>query len=75
MKRRLQFALLLFSCLGDFSALAAPFTADHLVRLGRVGAPGLSPDGHQVVFAERTTDMGANKGRYESRLMAARPHK
>ena len=65
MKRRLQFAILLFSCLGGFSTLAAPFTADHLVQLDRVGAPGLSPDGDQVVFAKRSTDMDADKGRYD----------
>jgi dipeptidyl aminopeptidase/acylaminoacyl peptidase len=47
------------------TALAEPFTADHLVRLDRVGAPVLSPDGQKVVYSLRTTDMEANKGRYD----------
>ena len=47
------------------SAMAEPFTAEHLVRLDRVGAPALSPDGSQVVYALRKTDMEANKGRYD----------
>ena len=46
-------------------ALAEPFTADHLVRLDRVGAPGLSPDGRKVVYTVRQTDIEANKGRYD----------
>lgn len=44
---------------------AEPFSADHLVRLDRVGAPSLSPDASRVVYAVRTTDMEANKGRYD----------
>jgi len=44
---------------------AAPFTAEHLVRLDRVGAPVLSPDGSQVVYTLRTTDMEADKGRHD----------
>jgi dipeptidyl aminopeptidase/acylaminoacyl peptidase len=47
------------------SAMAEPFTAEHLVRLDRVGAPAFSPDGSQVVYALRKTDMEANKGRYD----------
>lgn len=51
-------------------ALAEPFTAEHLVRLDRVGAPSLSPDGELVVYAVRKTDMAANKGRYDLWLSA-----
>jgi dipeptidyl aminopeptidase/acylaminoacyl peptidase len=47
------------------AAFAEPFTAEHLVRLDRVGAPALSPDGRQVVYAVRETDMDANRGRYD----------
>ncbi|MEE4217074.1 MAG: S9 family peptidase [Xanthomonadales bacterium] len=46
-------------------ALAELFTAEHLVKLDRVGAPALSPDGEQVVYAVRKTDMEAGKGRYD----------
>jgi dipeptidyl aminopeptidase/acylaminoacyl peptidase len=41
----------------------APFTADDLVRLERITDPQLSPDGRQLAFVQRHTDMGANKGR------------
>jgi dipeptidyl aminopeptidase/acylaminoacyl peptidase len=46
-------------------ALAEPFTAELMVRLDRVGAPALSPDGNLVVYPVRKTDMAANKGRYD----------
>jgi dipeptidyl aminopeptidase/acylaminoacyl peptidase len=46
------------------AALAAtPFTADDLVRLKRVSDPQASPDGKQVVYVQRETDMEADKGR------------
>ena len=47
------------------AALAEPFTAEHLVRIDRVGAPAVSPDGDLVVYAVRHTDMEADKGRYD----------
>ncbi len=62
-----RFALLTFLA-GLFvttTALAGPFTAETLVRLDRVGAPVLSPDGSKVVYTLRTTDMAANKGVYD----------
>ena len=53
MIKRIGFSLLLIGCLAGGSALAEPFTADQLVRLDRVGTPGLSPDGARVVYAVR----------------------
>ena len=47
------------------SAKAEPFTAEHLVRLDRVGAPAVSPAGERVAYAVRKTDMDAGKGRYD----------
>ena len=47
------------------AALAEPFTAEHLVRIDRVGAPAVSPAGDLVVFALRQTDMDADKGSYD----------
>jgi dipeptidyl aminopeptidase/acylaminoacyl peptidase len=44
-------------------ATREPFTVEDLVRLKRVSDPQLSPDGLQVAFVERETDMDANKGR------------
>ena len=56
-------ALLVF---GTWQSIhAEPFTAEQLVRLDRVGAPVVSPDGKQTVFTLRKTDMEAGKGRYD----------
>jgi dipeptidyl aminopeptidase/acylaminoacyl peptidase len=46
-------------------AQAEPFTAEHLVRLDRVGSPAVSPAGDRVAYAVRKTDMDAGKGRYD----------
>ncbi len=58
-------SLTLLGCISAPHAFAEPFSADHLVRLDRVGAPSVSPDGRQVVYTVRTTDMDANKGRVD----------
>ncbi len=59
-------AIILVHGLGSSAAaLAVPFTADTLVRLDRVGAPVLSPDGSKIVYSVRKTDMAANKGMYD----------
>ena len=58
-------SLTLLGCISAPYAFAEPFSADHLVRLDRVGAPSVSPDGRQVVYTVRTTDMDANKGRVD----------
>lgn len=47
------------------TTLAEPFTAEHLVRIDRVGAPAVSPAGDLIVYAVRHTDMEADKGRYD----------
>jgi dipeptidyl aminopeptidase/acylaminoacyl peptidase len=65
MMKRTGISLLFIGWLAGGTALAEPFTADLLVRLDRVGSPGLSPDGARVVYALRKTDMDANKGRYD----------
>jgi dipeptidyl aminopeptidase/acylaminoacyl peptidase len=65
MIKRAGACLLLIGCLGVGTVLAEPFTADHLVRLDRVGSPVLSPDGSRVVYTVRKTDMDANKGRHD----------
>jgi dipeptidyl aminopeptidase/acylaminoacyl peptidase len=39
-----------------------PFNVQDLVRLDRVGAPELSPDGVRVAYTVRRTDYAANKG-------------
>ncbi len=45
------------------AASAAPFTAEDLNVLKRVGDPQVSPDGRRVVYVQRDTDLDANKGR------------
>lgn len=47
------------------TAVAEPFTASHLVRMDRVGAPVLSPDGKTVAFTLRNTEMEAGRGTYD----------
>ena len=44
------FALL--GCSAVQTVLAEPFTADLLVRLDRVGAPALSPDGNHIAYVK-----------------------
>lgn len=65
MNKQSQTLLLLSGLLAAAAASAEPFSADVLVRLDRVGAPALSPDGSKVVYSVRTTDMAANKGVYD----------
>ncbi|HEU4600580.1 MAG TPA: S9 family peptidase [Steroidobacteraceae bacterium] len=42
-----------------------PFSVEDLVRLNRVEAPSISPDGKTVAFQMRETDIAANRGRYD----------
>ena len=59
-------------------AQAEPFTAEHLVRLDRVGSPAVSPAGDRVAYAVRKTDMDAGKGRYDlwiSELSGGQPQR
>lgn len=39
-----------------------PFTAEDLVTMNRLGDPRVSPDGSQVVYVLRSTDLEANRG-------------
>lgn len=65
MTNRFPHSLLLLGYFIGHFALAEPFSAERLVRLDRVGAPSISPDGSQVVYTLRTTDMEAGKGRFD----------
>jgi dipeptidyl aminopeptidase/acylaminoacyl peptidase len=58
-------AWLCLLCLGTTISAAEPFTAEHLVRIDRVGAPVVSPAGDKVTYAVRHADIDANKGRYD----------
>jgi len=51
------------------------FTPDDLVRLRRVLAPVLSPDGHRVAFTVRETDLAENRGHTDIYVLdLAAPH-
>jgi dipeptidyl aminopeptidase/acylaminoacyl peptidase len=51
----------------------APFTVEDLVLLKRISDPRLSPDGRQVAFVQRETDLDANKGRTSLWLLDLAP--
>jgi dipeptidyl aminopeptidase/acylaminoacyl peptidase len=51
--------------LAPVAAAAEPFTAEHLVRIDRVGPPVLAPSGGTVAYAVRHTDMQADRGRFD----------
>ena len=46
-------------------ALARQLTIDDVTALSRVGAPTLSKDGRWLVWAQRETDVAADRGRYD----------
>ncbi|MFZ6798575.1 prolyl oligopeptidase family serine peptidase [Undibacterium sp. Di24W] len=41
------------------------FTVEDLVKMERVASPMVSPDGKLVVYAQRTTDLEKNRGRWD----------
>lgn len=58
------------SLLATAAAIAAPaaarqLTIDDVTTLSRVGAPTASADGKWLVWAQRETDLAANRGRYD----------
>ena len=55
-------------------AFARQLTIDDVASLSRIGAPTASPDGRWLVWAQRETDLAADKGRYDLwRLDLTRP--
>ncbi len=55
-------------------AAARPLTIADVTMLSRVGTPSASKDGHWLVWAQRETDLAADKGRYDLwRLDLTRP--
>src|SRR5699024_268425 len=61
--RKMRIAALIAAIVVSAAGLAAPqpFDAVDLVKLDRVGAPALSPDGQALAFTVRSTDYDANK--------------
>src|SRR3954453_23537579 len=63
-----KLSLLCSSLLLALTALAAephPFNARDLVTLKRISDPQASPKGDRIAFVLRSTDLAANKGRYD----------
>lgn len=59
-----------FSLASGLAALSAQaevrgFTVEDLVKMDRVATPVVSPDGKMVVYAQRTTDLEKNRGRWD----------
>ncbi|WP_345291461.1 S9 family peptidase [Kangiella marina] len=50
---------------------AKDFTAEDLVTLHRVGAATLSPDGKSVAYQLRSTDLEADRGRYDIYMVSS----
>jgi dipeptidyl aminopeptidase/acylaminoacyl peptidase len=63
--RRLLFALTLLALAVPALAQPHPFTVHDLLAMERISDPEPSPQGDKVVFELRTTDLEANKGRYD----------
>src|SRR3954465_9443734 len=71
---KLQLALLapVLAVVGAGAPAAAKgLTIDDMLAMRRVGEPVVSPDGKQVAFAVRDTDVEANRGRYDLWLAQA----
>ena len=60
-------SILLGLSVASISVAAEPrsFTAEDMVTFKRVGAATLSPDGETVAYQLRTTDLEADRGRYD----------
>jgi dipeptidyl aminopeptidase/acylaminoacyl peptidase len=67
---KLQLALLGLLAIG-VPAAAKGLTIDDMLAMQRVSDPVVSPDGKHVAFSVRTTDVDANRGRYDVWLAAS----
>ena len=63
MKRFLAASLLAFAAASP--ALSRQLTIADVTMLSRVGAPTVSADGRWMAWAQRETDLAANRGRYD----------
>jgi dipeptidyl aminopeptidase/acylaminoacyl peptidase len=63
MKKILLVATGLLGGFGAPAVEARPLTIEDVVSLSRIGSADASPDGHWLVWDQRETDMGANRGR------------
>ena len=52
-----------FGFVGSAMAETHPFSIHDMLAMERISDPQVSPDGKRIVFALRTTDLEANRGR------------
>jgi dipeptidyl aminopeptidase/acylaminoacyl peptidase len=62
--RRFALVLVLLAAV-TAGAQTHPFSVRDMVAMDRVSEPQVSPDGKTIVFALRTTDLEANRGRFD----------
>ncbi len=60
---RVAFTLVALIASGAWAAETHPFSVHDMLAMERISDPQVSPDGKQIVFVLRTTDLEANKGR------------
>lgn len=66
-----HFALTLVVCISTFNLNAQKLSPETLQKLLRVSDPQLSPDGKNVIYSVRNTDIEANKGQSDIYTVAA----
>ena len=70
MRSSLALVLLLTLALPAGAAETHPFSIHDMLAMERISDPRVSPDGTQVAFAVRATDLDANRGRLDLYLAA-----
>ncbi len=75
LRRVVGTSLLIFVAVAPAALIAGdeshPFTVHDLVAMDRISDPQVSPDGQSVAFVLRTTDLEANKGRTDLRMVSS----
>ena len=65
MRKLLLLSMILTTALPALAAEPHPFNARDLVTMKRIADPQPSPRGDRIAFVLRSTDLAANKGRYD----------
>ncbi len=74
MRMFLSASLITLAAAAALPAAARPMTIEDLTMLSRIGTPTVSKDGRWMVWAQRETDLDADRGRFDLwRLDLSRP--
>ncbi len=74
MRMFLSASLITLAAAAALPAAARPMTTEDLTMLSRIGTPTVSKDGRWMVWAQRETDLDADRGRFDLwRLDLSRP--